>query len=133
MIRDRDRGARRVTRALEELDGVGVTVGIHADDGAAAHPSGPPVVDVGGLLEFGTDDAPPLAFVRGTVDNDRRALEAALGRAAEAVARGRGPVARLFGALGEDLAGKMRRRIPSVTGTTAGAVTYRVVDERASE
>ena len=123
---DRDRGARALTRRLEALGDVRVSVGIHEEEGAEAHPSGPSVAEVARFVEFGTDDTAPRSFVRAATDSERGRLEAGLARTAEQVARGRADAERSFGEIGEELAAAMRRRLPTDTGTTAGAVQTRV-------
>lgn len=60
-----------------------VTVGIHADRGAQTHRggSGATVAEVAAFAELGTETEAPKAFLRSTIDADRKRLEQGLARA----------------------------------------------------
>lgn len=84
---DRDRGMRRFEAALRELENPPkVTVGVHADTGAAAHrgPTNADVYTVAAVTEFGVSPtAGPKSYLRSTVDSLRADLEHGLAQAGQ--------------------------------------------------
>lgn len=83
-VRDSDRGMSSLVGVLAELErGVKVTVGVHADTGAAPHrgASGATVGEVATFAEFGTDVEAPRSFLRSVIDGERSRLEQGLARA----------------------------------------------------
>ncbi len=113
-VRDIDRGAARLTAALERLASAPprVTVGVHEEDGSAQHPgsSSATIREVALLSEFGSEHQPPRSFVRATVDDETAATERELAAAAERVARGEN-VEDAFGRVAVGLRDKMRARM----------------------
>lgn len=84
VVRDSDRGVSKLVALLTELErGVKVTVGVHADTGAAPHrgASGATVGEVATFAEFGTDVEAPHSFLRSVIDGERPRLEQGLARA----------------------------------------------------
>lgn len=118
----RQRGSSaRLERVLELLERrPRATVGVHADTGASRHRggSGATVAEVAAFAELGTEREAPKAYLRGTIDASRDALEAGLARAG-AVAltnavRGMEPSAAVEAAVmrvGTVAASSVRRRI----------------------
>lgn len=88
-IRDRDRGARRVKQALEELEaGVTVKVGIHRDDGRTIvdEESGLTLAGLAAIHEYGAPDLgiPARAWLRSALDSAGNAIERRLAAIAKA-------------------------------------------------
>jgi len=134
-VTDRDRGARRVTRAIDQVaKGATVTVGIHRDRGREIHPgsSETTVAGVAAIIEYGSESQPQRSFVRAVADAAQGATERALARAAERPLRGTGDARSSLGAVGEDLAARMRAAVPKWTGATAEAIEARVKIGRVS-
>lgn len=125
-VRDTDRGMGRLLEGLAELEGgVRITVGVHADDGAAPHRgSGGTVADVAAATELGTADEAPHSFVRATIDG-KTGLGRDLADAAARALQGESP-ATAFQSIADELASEMRAAAPSVTGQLRGAIAGRV-------
>lgn len=133
-VRSVDKGMGRFLNALDDLTKPrSITVGVHADVGAAEHP-GPTratVAQVAAYQEFGTDVDPPTAFVRGAADAfggeqrlvtaSERALRSALYGTSES-----GHADRAFARVGEQLARAMRRRVPVATGAVQRAIAVKI-------
>lgn len=122
-VRDIDHGFDRLVAQLAKLDdGVSVTVGIHEEEGAAAHPtSDATVVEVGALAEFGTIDQPPRSFIRAPFDANVARTQASMVRAACDVAKGKG-LEEAFGAVGTELLGSMVEQFDRVAPLDEGTV-----------
>ncbi len=126
-VRDTDRGARALTGRLERLarTEVHVTAGVHED--AGTHPSGLPVAELAGIVEFGTDKVPPRPFVRGAVDDAETTLERDLAQATERVARQGTPIPNAFSGVATKLRDDMKRRVGSgETGTLHDSIEAKV-------
>ncbi len=67
---EKDRGAKRLSKAWRRLDGSKITVGVH--EGAGDYPTGVGVADVATWNEFGTRNIPERSFIRSTMDIKRR-------------------------------------------------------------
>ena len=107
--RDIDRGYRRLIEQLEGLGGgVRTTVGIHAAEGAEAHPSGGgSIVEVAALGEFGTVTQPPRSFVRAAFDENVTEIGRSMVAAACKAARDEAKIEDAFAVIGRDLRDKM--------------------------
>jgi len=70
-IKDTDKGYAKLTRAVFGFRKPKVTVGVHAEDGAASHGDATTVLDVAIANEFGTETIPERSFIRAWVDEHR--------------------------------------------------------------
>lgn len=114
-MRDIDRGYDRFVDRVRRLEATPphVTVGIHAAEGAEAHPTAAiPVVDVAALAEFGTSRQPPRSFLRVPVDTAEPELARKLEQAAEAYLEG-GSLEDAFGEVGLELRESMLEAMDS--------------------
>lgn len=121
-VRDSDRGARALERALDELVADSkLTVGIHADTGAAEHrgPSRSTVVQVAAAQEFGDARRAPKSFLRATIDEKRSEIERMLANAAGRVLRGEDKKATL-GAVASRVAELVRGRLRALGLVASG-------------
>jgi hypothetical protein len=82
-----DRGLLEYASKMGKLAGQGIKVGIQADAGKDPD-SGVDVLDIAIFNEFGTETSPARPFVRDFFEKNRKVLATAMGRQAEAVARG---------------------------------------------
>lgn len=130
-LSDVDRGLRAFVARARGLQGVRVTVGVHADDAARQHPSGQTVGEVAAYAEMGSDLQAPSGFLRSTIDDQRGALARSLADAGAEVLGGADPAA-AFGITATALAAEVRARVPVDTGTVRDAVVGRVAVLRAS-
>lgn len=124
-VRDVDNGFRRLVAIARRMPSITITVGVHEDAGAKAHPSGNNVAAVATILELGTDKRAPLGWLRNTIDERRTTLARALADAGGRALRGEAPVV-AFAAPARELATIMRSRIPVDTATVRDAVEARV-------
>jgi hypothetical protein len=125
VIRDVDLGLDRFMAQLRELDGAQLTVGVHADTGAERHPSGDTVAAVASALELGTEERPPLGWLRTTIDERGSTIGRSLADAGTRVLQGEEP-AQALAPLATELALVARARVPVDTGTVRGAIEARV-------
>lgn len=131
-VRERDRGSRRLERALAELEaGVSVTVGVHADVGAEEHhdSNGATVADVATFTELGTRTQPPRSWLRAVIDERRAQLGEALSKAAAEALRGT-DARQAFATIATELATAMRARVSAERGQVREAIEGRVDGER---
>lgn len=124
-LQDRDLGLKRFVARARGMDGVRVSVGVHAEQSAAKHPSKQTVGEVAYYTEFGFDTTAPKSFLRATVDEQRQALVRKLADAGARVLDGVKPVD-AFGPVAAELAEQVRARVPVDTGTLRDDVQARV-------
>lgn len=146
-VRQTDRGMARLYAVLSKLErGAKVTVGVHADTGAAPHRghSTATVAEVAAFAELGTPTEAPRAPLRGVMDAERGRLEQGLARAGALAIRGalqgtgsadelvRGAVQRV----GDQAAQSVRRRIRALrlrdTGHLEESIEARFVESEAA-
>lgn len=70
---DKDLGANRIIKGLNNLKGLSVKIGIQEDSGTYA--SGVSVPLVGFWMEFGTSRIPERSFIRSTINENKDKLE----------------------------------------------------------
>jgi hypothetical protein len=127
-VRDRDNGAKAFRERLAELAERGpikLTVGVHADTGAAKHPSGGTVGEVASILEMGTDTKAPKGFLRNTIDSQRGAIAEGLAAAGRAVLEG-AEIEPAFTPFVKGLVTDIQSRVPVDTATVREAVEGRI-------
>lgn len=108
-IVDRDTGYAAFVKQLAEIGKTGVTVGVHADDGANVH-DGPSIAEVAAIHEFGLG-VPERSMVRGFVDEHGDEVRAWQRLAAQAVLERRLDALQALEQLGEKILGAMKERI----------------------
>lgn len=118
---DRDKGYKRIRDNLRKLDkastgdGPGVFVGVRSD--AGDDEDGTPLTAIAAVNEFGSADGhvPERSFLRSTVDANREAYVALLGKALDRAYSGGGSpkatLKRLLGRLGAKAAGDVQKTI----------------------
>ncbi len=127
-MRDTDKGYRRTVEAIRTLRGH-LTVGVHAEEGAAPHGDGSATVaEIAVLTEYGSADGhvEAQAWLRGTIDTLRERLERALARAAERVVRLRERRDEALTNVGEQAVNELERAAPRATGQLAEAIRARL-------
>jgi hypothetical protein len=124
-LRDVDLGLKRFLARARGMQGVKATVGIHAEESRAQHPSKQTVGEIAYYTEFGFDTTRPVSFLRATIDEQRPALVRKLAAAGAAVLDGAKPV-EAFGAVAAELAEQVRARVPVDTDTLRESVQARV-------
>jgi hypothetical protein len=90
IVRDTDRGYKKLlARVRKAAKDRSITVGIHAEEGGAAHDgSGTTVGDIASIHEFGLGNHPERSFIRAWFDADRQKHEDILRRLGISVVRG---------------------------------------------
>lgn len=74
---DKDLGAEELMAEARAAKGAFVTIGVHQEEGGEAYPdSQATVAEVAFWNEFGTITAPERSFIRSTVDENQKVLEA---------------------------------------------------------
>jgi len=126
-IRDLDHGARVFMARLRGLsEGAKLTMGIHADTGAPAHPSGGNIANIAGILEMGTLTRGTVSYIRSTIDEQRASLAIRLADAGAVVLEKGGGQVEAFGPVALELANDMQSRVPVDTGTVRRSIQARV-------
>lgn len=118
-VKDIDRGWGSFVKGFTALDGLGVTIGIHAEEGAE-------LAQIGTAHEFGTDTIPQRSFLRATVDEQDAAYREATAGEIRAVLDGRRNAEVALSRLGlrvvRDVQGKIRAGIdPALAPATIAA------------
>ena len=143
-IKDIDRGYSGFVKGFTALDGYGVTIGIHAEEGSE-------LAIIAASQEFGTDSIPERSFLRATLDEQDGAYREATADAIRSVLDGKRSAKVALERLGlrvvRDVQGKIRSGIdpalaPSTidkkrsskplidTGRLLRSITYQVRRER---
>lgn len=143
-IKDIDRGYSSFTQGFAALDGLGVTIGVHAEDGSE-------LAIIAASQEFGTDTIPERSFLRATLDEQDAAYREATADAIRGVLDGKRSAKVALERLGlrvvRDVQGRIRAGIdpalaPSTiakkgsskplidTGRLLRSITYQVRRER---
>ena len=114
-FRDRDRGYARLQEAFASMPRKTLTVGIHADEGAAAHANGKlSVAEIGTVHEFGVPGkTPQRSFVRGWFDKSQKPIADLMRRAAQGVKSGKNSVDKALSLVGMRFVGDIQKRIAS--------------------
>lgn len=91
----------------------GITVGVHADDGAQGHTEGMSVADIGSIHEFGAPAAgiPARSFIRGWYDEKQDEIQAILRTELGQVVAGKRPLAQALERSALRLEGSVKERI----------------------
>lgn len=118
-IKDIDRGYSAFVKGFEALDGLGVTIGIHAEDGSE-------LAVIAASHEFGTNAIPERSFLRSTLDEQDGAYREATADAIRGVLDGKRSAQAALERLGQrvvrDVQGKIRSGIdPALSPTTIAA------------
>lgn len=122
-IIERDRGARALLERLEDAKGqirVGVLGSKPHDNG-----SGQTVADIARYHEFGTDTIPERSFIRSTADKKKKEIEDLKREVARGVARGKFPMSKGIGMIGEEIVAKMQKTITDKIPPPLKAATER--------
>lgn len=118
-IKDVDKGLKRLVRNVKPLGkGRGLSVGIHAAEGARQHSKAPDdksareltIVEIGAFNEFGLG-VPERSFIRAWFDEGKTVNHAALKRAVERVMRGEITAEQALDQLGLQFVGEVQKRI----------------------
>lgn len=108
-IADIDKGWRKLLKKAGLKKGL--TVGIHAEEGGAAHGEGATVAEVASYQEFGTETIPERSFIRAWADeNQEKNLQMGEKIFALAVARGLDPI-QAVNQIGQKLVSSIQARI----------------------
>lgn len=118
-ITDIDRGWGKFVKGFEALDGLGVTIGIHAEEGSE-------LARIAASQEFGTDTIPERSFLRSTLDEQDGAYREATADAIRSVLDGKRSAQTALERLGlrvvRDVQGKIRSGIdPALAPATIAA------------
>jgi hypothetical protein len=118
-IKDIDRGYSEFVKGFADLDGYGVTIGIHAEEGSE-------LAIIAASQEFGTDMIPERSFLRATLDEQDGAYREATADAIRSVLDGKRPAKVALERLGlrvaHDAQGKIRSGIdPALAPATIAA------------
>lgn len=118
-IKDIDRGYSEFVKGFAALDGLGVTIGIHAEEGSE-------LAVIAASHEFGTDTVPERSFLRATLDEQDGAYREATADAIRSVLDGKRSAQVALERLGlrvvRDVRGKIRSGLdPALAPATIAA------------
>lgn len=107
-----DRGYKRLVQALTGKQKTGITVGVHAADGAETYPrSGKTVADVATINEFGAPGVPQRSFIRAWFDENSAKNREAVKRMAQSVLKGKRTRKDAVELLAQAFVGQIQRRM----------------------
>jgi len=86
-VKDTDKGLKALLQRCKESKAA-ITVGVHAEEGAAQYEGGATVADVATYNEFGTERIPARPFLSGWFDANREQISAQLKKAGERIVKG---------------------------------------------
>lgn len=89
----------------------GISVGVHADDGAQGHTEGLSVADIATFHEFGTQTVPQRSFIRAWFDEKQEEIQAILKAELSQAATGKRPLAQALDRAALRLEGSVKERI----------------------
>ena len=145
----KDRGYAKRTAAIHRMakTPIDLTIGVHAEEGAASEDGGPTVAAIASIHEFGEGNQEQRSWLGAYVDENGDAIRGRIKKVAEAAAAGKVELERGLGVVGElavdGIIARIRARIdpPNAESTIAakgsdvpliddsqfvGSITYKV-------
>jgi len=120
-VEDKDNGYSKIIKGVQELDGVSVTAGIHAD---AGRQGGVDLVDIAVFNEYGTSRIPSRPFVRLAFEQNEAKWDRTIKAGVTAMINGTADANRVTSVLGAQMVGDVQEVIgdksllaPNAAGT----------------
>lgn len=110
-ITERDRGYNKLLRDLSALNGLSLSVGIPAKEGAAKYPNGRTVAEVAAWLHNGTSRIPARPFLDWTFEPNEKKIREMQRRVTIEIVAGRLTPEKGLNLLGLALAGMVKKTI----------------------